>query len=86
MRSPCVARCGLNDDDICVGCFRHIDEIVGWGQASEARQQAIIEAVNQRKALLKQSKPSQASPQNKGQVISRDKWRQAEQRLLEQDS
>lgn len=86
MRSPCVARCGLNDDDICVGCFRHIDEIVGWGQASEARQQAIIEAVNQRKALLKQSKPSQASAQNKGQVISRDKWRQAEQRLLEQDS
>lgn len=86
MRSPCVARCGLNDDDICVGCFRHIDEIVGWGQASEARQQAIIEAVNQRKALLKQSKPSQASAPYKGQVISRDKWRQAEQRLLEQDS
>ncbi|GGI74975.1 DUF1289 domain-containing protein [Shewanella gelidii] len=49
MLSPCVARCGLNDDNYCMGCYRHIDEIVGWGQADESRQQAIISALAERK-------------------------------------
>lgn len=43
MRSPCVARCGLNDEDYCMGCFRHIDEIVAWRDTSDAEQAAIIE-------------------------------------------
>ncbi|MGM8892154.1 DUF1289 domain-containing protein, partial [Psychrobacter sp. 1Y1] len=38
MQSPCVAKCGLNDEDYCMGCYRHIDEIVGWGQASDERK------------------------------------------------
>ena len=28
--SPCIALCKLNEDEICVGCKRTIDEIVKW--------------------------------------------------------
>ncbi|MGL4446951.1 MAG: DUF1289 domain-containing protein, partial [Shewanella sp.] len=42
MLSPCVARCGLNDENYCMGCLRHLDEIVAWRDCSETVQLAII--------------------------------------------
>jgi len=30
--SPCVNICELNENDICVGCGRSIDEIINWNQ------------------------------------------------------
>ena len=36
--SPCVRKCTLDDDDICVGCFRHIDEICAWVPRVAARR------------------------------------------------
>ena len=32
--SPCVRRCTLNDDDICIGCGRTLGEIAAWGGMS----------------------------------------------------
>ena len=29
--SPCIGVCTLNEDDICIGCDRHIDEIIECG-------------------------------------------------------
>ena len=42
IESPCISNCCLDDDDICVGCFRHIDEITGWHSADDQRKQEII--------------------------------------------
>ncbi|MES2205867.1 MAG: DUF1289 domain-containing protein [Pseudomonadota bacterium] len=33
--SPCVRNCCLDENDICIGCFRSLSEIVHWSQASE---------------------------------------------------
>lgn len=33
--SPCIGRCCLDDDDICVGCFRTLEEIKAWGMAGD---------------------------------------------------
>ena len=30
--SPCVGICTLNENDICIGCDRHIDEIMECGR------------------------------------------------------
>ena len=49
MRSPCVGRCGLNNNNYCVGCFRHIDEIAGWSSASDEYKQQVIDALPARK-------------------------------------
>ena len=30
--SPCIGTCTLNERDICIGCGRHIDEIISMGK------------------------------------------------------
>lgn len=30
VQSPCVRNCCLNEVDICVGCFRSLEEITRW--------------------------------------------------------
>ncbi|MBV1874099.1 MAG: DUF1289 domain-containing protein, partial [Gammaproteobacteria bacterium] len=34
VRSPCVDICALDDNDICIGCYRSGDEITVWGKMS----------------------------------------------------
>ncbi|WP_448547341.1 DUF1289 domain-containing protein [Thalassotalea fusca] len=48
--SPCVRNCCLNEDDICLGCFRHIDEIVAWQSLTNEGKQAVLLACETRKA------------------------------------
>jgi predicted Fe-S protein YdhL (DUF1289 family) len=40
--SPCISNCCLDEEDICMGCFRHIDEITGWHSADNKRREEII--------------------------------------------
>lgn len=47
--SPCVLACQLNDEDMCIGCFRTITEIVGWRQFSEAVKVSVLHACHTRK-------------------------------------
>ena len=50
--SPCIYICDLDDDNICVGCYRSIDEIVAWGSLDNSERAVIIELVNMRKKTL----------------------------------
>jgi uncharacterized protein len=50
--SPCVRLCTLDRDDVCVGCGRHIQEIIEWGEASDDRRRAILAESQQRLAIL----------------------------------
>ena len=47
--SPCVRNCCLDDNSICLGCFRSMDEILQWRDASESQQAAIVVAAKNRK-------------------------------------
>ena len=49
--SPCMRNCTLDDDDICVGCFRSIDEICAWGSASDVQRREILELAAGRREL-----------------------------------
>lgn len=49
IESPCVRNCCLNFDDICLGCFRHIDEITGWSQFSNDIRVEVLEVADSRK-------------------------------------
>lgn len=35
--SPCIGTCTLNENDICIGCHRHIDEIISRGNNNDKR-------------------------------------------------
>ena len=49
--SPCIRECNLSDQDVCLGCFRLMDEITDWGYASESEKRAILSLAEQRKKL-----------------------------------
>ena len=49
VESPCIDRCTLDDDDICVGCFRSIDEICAWGAAADEQRRSILQTVADRR-------------------------------------
>lgn len=41
--SPCIAVCQVDDaSDLCIGCFRHIDEIRDWPILTAAEKQAVL--------------------------------------------
>ena len=42
-KSPCIRNCCLDNNDICLGCFRAIDEIVGWQNKPETERLKILE-------------------------------------------
>ena len=42
VESPCVRKCTLDSDDVCVGCYRSIDEICAWGGADNEQRRAIL--------------------------------------------
>jgi predicted Fe-S protein YdhL (DUF1289 family) len=52
VESPCVRNCCLNDDDICLGCFRSLDEIKFWNEAVEKERIAILGNAKQRRAVF----------------------------------
>lgn len=42
VESPCVGQCCLDRDDICLGCFRTVDEIKLWAQADDDQRLSIL--------------------------------------------
>ena len=47
--SPCVNICRM-EDGLCLGCWRRIDEIAAWGNATASEKKCILRAVAQRRA------------------------------------
>lgn len=48
--SPCVRACTLDDDEVCIGCGRTLEEIKAWGGADSVARRRIIAASQTRKA------------------------------------
>lgn len=50
--SPCINICELNDENICVGCYRSVDEIIDWRSLSNEEQIIIVERADERKKAV----------------------------------
>lgn len=48
--SPCVCICALDQDDICVGCFRTGLEIAAWGGMTNEEKRQVLSRVAEREA------------------------------------
>ena len=46
--SPCVSVCLLDDEDICVGCYRSADEITDWFMADAEGKREILARASKR--------------------------------------
>lgn len=53
--SPCINICTLDEQDICTGCFRSIDEICAWRDADEAERRAILARAEARGAGIRRA-------------------------------
>ena len=51
MINPCVSNCCLDHDEVCLGCFRTLNEILQWTLLDEPQQQAILLKTAVRKEL-----------------------------------
>lgn len=48
VKSPCINVCALDDDDVCVGCFRSMREITDWSEYSSDKKREVIAQAQQR--------------------------------------
>jgi len=46
--SPCINICELDENKICVGCYRTIEEISNWTKYTDEEKQHIINQVQNR--------------------------------------
>ena len=57
IESPCVRNCCLDQQDVCLGCGREIEEIIRWGGASDEEKKKILvdskERIKKRESRLK---------------------------------
>ncbi len=51
IESPCIGNCCLNEEDICLGCFRSLEEITSWTIVDHSTREKYMENTRQRKAL-----------------------------------
>lgn len=48
--SPCVRNCCLDENDICLGCHRSMDEIMAWASMSKEEQKDVLRRAQERAA------------------------------------
>ncbi|GMQ89521.1 MAG: hypothetical protein BMS9Abin09_1017 [Gammaproteobacteria bacterium] len=47
--SPCIRNCCLDEDDVCLGCFRSLDEVIAWGNTDNGEKRRILSHAARRK-------------------------------------
>jgi len=52
VHSPCVSICALDENDICVGCYRSGDEIGLWSGMGKDEKLAIIDKAKVREQQI----------------------------------
>jgi len=48
--SPCVRNCCLDEDDICMGCFRSLTEITQWTLVDDETRVSFLKNCESRKS------------------------------------
>lgn len=50
LRDPCIRNCCLDREDICMGCFRSLDDILRWSKSSREEKVVMLREAEARKA------------------------------------
>jgi len=54
IRKPCIRQCCLDEDDICMGCYRTFEDMRVWHAASEKEKLQILHLAKERKLVYAQ--------------------------------
>lgn len=55
--SPCVRNCCLDQNDVCLGCFRTLEEITQWSQIDNSGKQKILRSAQLRREQIQANYP-----------------------------
>lgn len=47
-KSPCISVCALDENDICMGCYRSANEITDWFMSSDEQKREILRRARER--------------------------------------
>ncbi len=53
IQSPCIRQCTLNEADVCMGCFRTINDILNWQTSTNEQKENMLSAAQQRQQNFK---------------------------------
>lgn len=48
VQSPCVSNCCLDGDDVCLGCYRTLTDILVWSRSTNFQRNEIVMAAKER--------------------------------------
>lgn len=49
INKPCIKQCSLNEEEICLGCFRSFNDMLQWNKAGIEEKQEILNIAGTRK-------------------------------------
>ena len=49
INKPCIRQCCLNEEDICLGCFRTFDDMLQWNKSSSEEKTKMLKMAEERK-------------------------------------
>ncbi|QGW79870.1 DUF1289 domain-containing protein [Pseudomonas alkylphenolica] len=49
--SPCISTCRLDEHKVCIGCFRHVEDIRQWRSADDQQRRQICAQAQARRQL-----------------------------------
>ncbi|MBH3426895.1 DUF1289 domain-containing protein [Pseudomonas alkylphenolica] len=47
--SPCISTCRLDEHKVCIGCFRHVEDIRQWRSADDEQRRVICQQAQARR-------------------------------------
>lgn len=50
VKSPCIAVCALDENDVCIGCYRTGQEITDWGEMDNEQKTLVMKKVAKRES------------------------------------
>jgi len=59
---PCIKKCCLNEDDVCLGCFRTFDDMVQWHKSNIEEKTKMLKMAKERKREYKLKHISSKKP------------------------
>jgi len=48
VESPCMSVCALDDNNICIGCFRTAEEISKWSEMGDQERRQVLQNITER--------------------------------------
>lgn len=55
--SPCVKQCTLNEQNVCIGCWRNLEEIKQWAVTNDGIRKKVLSNIKKRQQLAEKIIP-----------------------------